>query len=217
MKTVLITGYDESFAPLGDLTIPYMDAYAKRHGYDFRCYREPLLNVPNGIYWTGVAGAVIALEYPYDRVIYLDADQFITNTDWAVPEDWTHFHASLDWGHDATEWHHFSACGFSATKECLGMMKHVLESEPQWRDRPFPEQGPLRHAATMGLSASSIHKRRVFNAVPDEVCPGKVPEPWQLGDWCCHLTMLPLNDRVELFKKIEEKVIVSQIGKYSTP
>jgi len=48
----------------------------------------------------------------------------------------------------------------------------------------------------------NIMQRRYFNAVPDDVCPGKVPEPWQPGDFAAHLTMLPIEERIALANKI---------------
>jgi len=48
--------------------------------------------------------------------------------------------------------------------------------------------------------------RRMFNAVPDEVSPGNVVEPWQPGDFAAHLTMLPVEQRVALFHEISRRV-----------
>ena len=48
--------------------------------------------------------------------------------------------------------------------------------------------------------------RNVFCAVPDEVSPGNVVEPWQPGDFAAHLTMLPIAERVELFHEIMGRV-----------
>lgn len=220
MRTLLFTGYDDAMKSLGLLTVPRMAQYAGMHGFAFICYRRPLLDVPNGIYWTGVMGAIEAISSGYDRAIYLDADQMVTNFECELPEWGSGFHASRDWGLDATEPWHFSACGFVVHKDTLPLLKETLSMEPEWRDKPFPEQGPLREVARKridgmpmvptgdyaGQACINIHPRRVFNAVPAEVCPSQTPEPWQPYDWCAHLTMLPIDARVNLFHEIASRL-----------
>lgn len=221
MKTLLFTGCDAAMKPLGDLTLPRMKQYAEARGWEFVCSKVAILDVPNGIYWTGVAGARNTLTYSqFDRVIYLDCDQMVTNFDFELPKWDAGFHVSRDWGMDATEPWHFSACGFVAHKDTLLLFEETLSMEPEWRDKSFPEQGPLREVIRKridglpmvptgnyeGQAFINIHPRRVFNAVPDEVCPGNVPEPWQPGDWCCHLTMLPIDARVNLFHEIASRL-----------
>lgn len=217
MKALLYTGYDAPYEKLARITLPRMVEYGARNDFDFHCYTEPLIDVPNGIYWTGICGALKAFEAGYDRAIYLDVDQLVTNMDFELP-DWKFgFHASRDWGADAVEPWHFSMCGFIAHKDCAPMFSDVLSDEPAWRERSFPEQGPMQEAMRNVISAIqtvntlgkhnykldglfNVHPRKVFNNVPDQVCPGKVPEPWQPGDWCAHLTMISVSDRVELAK-----------------
>lgn len=226
MRSILFTGHDASYKPLADITVPRMAEYAERHGFDFKCHTEPLIDVPNGIYWTGVCGALKAFEEGYDKAIYLDVDQLVTNYDFKLP-DWQHgFHASRDWGNDATAPWHFSMCGFLAFNSMQGMFEHALSIEPEWRDKPFPEQGTVQYIVSGYLedeprlmrdapeyikrlranlnykTAFNIHPRKVFNNVPDQICPGNVPEPWQPGSWCAHLTMVDLNRRIEIAKEI---------------
>lgn len=208
MKQLLLTGYDESYAPLAELTVPLMEAFAAKRGFDFECAREPLTCAANGIYWTGIIGTISAFEEEYEKVIYLDVDQMITNPD-AMP-DFTSlgFHASLDWGNDASDDSHFSMAGFTAGKNTRFIFEQVYALEPEFRDKPFPAQWPLQHVYRTNDKARywmHIHPRRRFNAVPNEVSPGNVVEPWQPGDFCAHLTMLPLPDRVALFHKIKEQ------------
>lgn len=215
MKTLLYTGCDAAYTPLASITVPRMAEYAERHGMDFTCYTEPLIDVPNGIYWTGVCGALRAFEEGYERVIYLDVDQLVTNFNFERGLAPHGFHASKDWGEDAIEPWHFSMCGFVAYQDFAPKFAGVLASEPEYRDKPFPEQLPMQDYLETMLDcqpiikgtkvmdgAFNIHPRRVFNCVPDQVCPGKVPEPWQRGDWCAHLTMLPIENRVKLAKEI---------------
>lgn len=223
MKTLLYTGHDTTYKPLADITVPRMQSYALKRDMDFMCFTEPLIDVPNGIYWTGVCGALKAFEEGYERAIYLDVDQLVTNFD-ASPPDGTGFHVSKDWGDDASEPWHFSMCGFVAYRNSAIMLERVLSLEPEWRGKPFIEQGPMQHVAknimanakeaesyfkeqakyyvpTL-ISMFTICPRKVFNCVPDQVCPGKVPEPWQPGDFAAHITMVDLPRRIEIAKEI---------------
>ncbi len=215
MRTILYTGHDDAYATLAAITVPRMAEYAAKHGMDFQCHTEPLIDVPNGIYWTGVCGALKAFEDGYDRAIYLDVDQLITNQTCELIDRSSGFHASKDWGSDATEPWHFSMCGFVASRDTISLLNKVLSMEPEWRDKPFPEQGPMQDvvkAFTSGLVMKpnsegytgliNIHPRKVFNCVPDQVCPGNVPEPWTKGDFAAHITMVPLEKRIEIAKEI---------------
>lgn len=224
MKTVLYTGFDEPYRPLSLLTLPAMRAHAMIAGIDFVVYEQP----PPGlnIYWTGVARGLELLRQGWERVIYLDADQLCTNpyaTPWADcgKSGW---HASRDWGDDATEPWQFSACGMVAHQDTIPLYEACIAMEPEWRDKPFQEQGPLQALVRMRMKHQvvlpgdvkdgwvqpprpgeiNIHRRRVFNAVPDEVCPGKVPEPWRPNDWCAHLTMVDMTTRLKIGTKIWE-------------
>lgn len=205
MRTILFTGADKAYEPLSQLTVPLMQQYADRHGYTFRFHSEPLIDAPNGIYWTGVCGALKALKEGYSRAIYLDCDQQITNMDFELPGWWGGFHVSRDWGEDAVSPLQFSACGFAAHPDCIDFLQGVLDMEPEWRDKPFPEQAPLREAGSK-FKWINLHPRKLFNCVPDQVCPGKVPEPWAKGDFAAHLTMLPIDERVKLFHEIQKQL-----------
>lgn len=219
MKTLLYTGYDEAYEKLAEITVPRMSQYAYDHGYDSKFYTEPIRDIPNGIYWTGVFGAMEAFKDGYERAIYLDADQLITNNAHKLPE-WTFgFHASKDWGNDAVEPWQFSACGMVFHHDCAAFLRMVIQLEPEFRDKPFPEQGPMQHIVkgtvdetTIEMNkegfvgAFNIHPRKVFNCVPDQVCPGAVPEPWKPGDFAAHLTMRSMEDRIRIAKEILSKL-----------
>lgn len=215
MKTLLYTGYDKAYESLAKITVPRMYEYCAIHGIDCAFYERPLIDVPNGIYWTGVCGALKAFEDGYDRAIYLDVDQLVTNMDYDI-QDGIGFHVSKDWGEDAVQPWQFSMCGFSVRKEAVLLLESALELEPAWRNRPFPEQGPMQEVVfrMMGdlphmvpnkegyTGLINVHPRKVFNCVPDQICPGNVPEPWQKGDWCAHLTMVDLPRRIEIANEI---------------
>ena len=209
MRTALITGYNATYTPLASLTVPLMYQYAERHGFDVRIYTSPIISdIPYAIYWTGVCGALEAFGSGYDRVIYLDADQMITNPD-IVPEvAQAGVAISKDWGADAVEPWHFSMCGWIAHKNSAILFRKALQLEPDFREKPFPEQAPMQHlyqTIPWVPPMVQVHPRRMFNAVPNEVSPGNVCEPWERGDFCAHLTMLGLRERILLFHEIKKQ------------
>lgn len=212
-KTLLLTAYDSTMAPIGDLTSPLMLGYANRHGFDFKCMRLDG-TIPHS-YWAKIFEVHRSLSpltlygryYScYDRVIWLDADQVITNPDFVPPWE-TGFQASFDWGNDATDESKFSACAFVIGKDMLPFIEAVAASYETFKDKPFPEQAAMRHQYVNGDSFKyrmRTHTRRTFNAVPKEICE-EAPEPWQPGDWCAHLTHVEVSKRAELFHVIREQ------------
>ena len=223
MSTILYTAYDEKYKPLAQLTVPLMSEYAKRHDLDFD-RGGSALNTQDGIYWTKFVRALEHLRH-YERVIWLDADQMITNQDFPIT-DTTFlpkfgFHVSKDWGFDAVEPWHFSVCGFVAHRDCIPLFEEVLTMEPGSRGKPFPEQEPMRQVVRKRIegvplkdmgpgdelrwnAGINIHPSRFLNAVPNAVCPGKVVDPWMAGDFAAHLTMLEIPKRIELFHEIRQ-------------
>lgn len=218
MRTILFTGYDDAYEDLAAITVPRMHDYARRHKIESVVFRAPPPEL--NMYWTGVArGRELLTRYGFGRVLYLDVDQLITNMDKPPTCDPAiGLHIGRDWGEDAIEPWQFSACGWFAHAGCINMFEDVLKMAPEWADKPFQEQGPWQEWVKEELRITkgpprtpprchiSFLPRCFFNNVPDEVCPGKVPEPWKPGDFAAHLTMLPLGERVELAKKILSKV-----------
>lgn len=209
-RTLLLTAYDNAMAPIGDLTSPLMLAYANRHGYDFHCSR--IIEIGSESYWQKVwdIRAFTSLSNPvrkeYDRIIWLDCDQVVTNPEWTPPWE-SGFHASLDWGVDALNDDHFSACGFVVCRDAFGIMTSVADRHYLFREELFPEQAAMRYIRREHLKEREmmfIHSRRQFNAVPKEVCQ-EAPEPWERGDFCAHLTHVPVEKRAEIFHIIQEQ------------
>lgn len=205
--TLLLTAFDKVMEPIGRLTAPLMLDYANRHGFDFHCTRN--LDTESAPYWQKIWDIAHFLKcHPCERIIWLDADQVITNPKWIPP--WQRgFHASMDWGTDATESEHFSACGMVICADMLPLIQRVILSYEKFKDADFPEQSALRHvknnAADWLTTWIKTHPRRTFNAVPIELCP-TAPDPWQPGDFCCHLTHVPVEQRVEMFHEIQKRL-----------
>jgi hypothetical protein len=206
MKTLLLTGYDEAMKPLGDLTAPLMLAYASRHGMDFKCVRNYPANIP--AYWEKMTATVEALDNGYDRVFWLDADEYITNPNHIPP--WTSgFHASLDWGSDAADDSHFSMCGYIACPDAKFLFEWVIQNEILYIDQDFPEQTPMRYLyknSPRARSVMGIESRKVFNNVPREVC-AEAPEPWTKDDFAAHITHVSVEERVKIFYEIQKQIL----------
>lgn len=207
MTTLVLTGYDDAMRELGDLTTPLMEAYAARHGFDFQCFRD--FQGLEAAYWRKIPKTIEAFSRGYGRVIWLDADQMVTNPAWVPLDEWIGFHASQDWGRDATAIEHFSMCGFVAGRDAIWLFDWIENNKAKYVNGPFPEQTPARHLyrdiqSTERAGSMTVHPRRVFNAVPIEVHE-TVVEPWKPGDWCAHLTMLAFPERVKLFHEIKSQ------------
>jgi hypothetical protein len=206
-NTLILTAYDAKMAPIGDLTSPLMLQYANRHGFDFHCTRN--LDSGSAPYWQKIWDIAHFLKNgSTERILWLDADQVITNMDWTPP--WHRgFHASMDWGTDATTDFDFSACGMVVCADMLPIIQRVVLCYSQFENVDFPEQSALRHVRKNGpdylTSWMKTHPRRTFNAVPIELCP-TAPEPWQPGDFTAHLTHVPVAERVMMFNTILRQV-----------
>lgn len=203
---ILISGFNDHQAPLAELTVPLMRDYAKRHKLGFRCAHFDAIG--KEAYWQKIMLTLQAFDEGFDRVFWLDVDQAITNPEMDFTlGTWGGFHASRDWGNDAGEYD-FSMCGYVVHSDMRMMFEWVNDRHDEYINGDFPEQTPMRKIALDGCNRSSVtvRRRRLFNAVPDEVSPGNVVEPWQPGDFAAHLTMLPVPERVALFHKIMGRI-----------
>lgn len=203
--TLLLTGYDERFAPLGELTIDLLHGYALRHDFDFFCQRHYPDCIP--AYWQKIPDTIAGLKSGYDRVFWVDADQMITNPKIGFHGFQSGLSLSQDWGEDATEPGHFSACAYIACRDSLPIFEWIEAHRAKYQDGDFPEQTPMRelYQRPEFQPMFRIMPRRVFNAVPIEVHP-TVVNPWEPCDWAAHLTMLSIPDRVTLFYHILSKL-----------
>lgn len=203
MNTLLLTGYNEKFKPLANITVQRLFAYANQHELKFTCHAYVGSMNP---YWQKVRDILRYLP-DFDRILWMDCDQLVTNMDFELPAVWSGAHFSMDWGQDATGPECFSACGFLACSDSLPLFEWIESVHDQYADGPFPEQTPMRLAYTENRFPGKmhVHSRRLFNAVPIEVHP-TVVEPWQPGDFCAHVTMASLTERVAIAQKILERL-----------
>lgn len=197
MTTLLLTGYDEAFRPLGDLTSPLMQSYASRNGFDFHCARQFPASVPPS--WHKIELVLFGLRQ-FERVIWLDADQKITNPDY-VPDMREGFHASQDWGPDAIGPEQFSMGAFVVCRDAAKLFDLMADKREGRMGEWCWEQSSMRELFAANRDCMHIHSRRTFNAVPKAVHKAVI-EPWEPGDWCAHMTHLTIEKRVKLFRKL---------------
>lgn len=198
MRKILMSGYDEAVAPIGDLTSPLMESYAREIGCEFILHRK----YPEDVHpvWQKAIFILGALRKA-DRVLWLDADTIITNPDYRLPANLSPgLHCSQDWRLDQGL-RDFSLGNVFATKEAIRVYEHALHQK-HWADKPLWEQSAMREVQYNPEIAHLIHvhPRTMFNAVPNEIAPD-VAEPWRPGDWLCHLTGVSIDRKVQLFEK----------------
>jgi hypothetical protein len=209
MRPLLITGYDDAMASVGRLTTPLMERYAYRHDMDFHCERE--YKPATSPAWQKMEIVVAALRWCSPSVLWLDADVMITAPDLPPPDLLpVGICVSRDWGEDAFGPGDFSMGVFVARQESLPLFEEAM-TRTEWANKPLWDQSAMREVwaeCPWARNLVHVHPRRVLNPVPDDVCPGKVVDPWQPGDWLCHLTMLPFPERVQLFHEIARRLHV---------
>lgn len=208
MKTLVLTGYDDGFAWLGDKTLASKEAWARRHGAAFDCVRkyEPGSH-PS---WQKLRVLEVALR-THDVVIWLDADSVVTNPDIPpahfLPRAGCALTVSKDWSvyDPAHEYRHFSMGNFCLLGRPAGRRLIWLAGEKvEYRNGGLWEQGAL-HAVLTEMPSQrrlvDIRPRRELNAVPVECQPAAV-EPWQPGDFLAHLTGADKSTRLKALKAL---------------
>lgn len=201
-QTLVLTAYDDAFAPLGDITTPLIDRYATKHRYDYRLRRTKPYGMPP-LWWKLVLVREALREY--ERVFWLDADMLITNPDFSPDNLTAGISLSRDWGADAVNESHFSCGAYLACHDALDVFDWAEHYASRFRTSLFGDQDALRYLFETPLRRHfQILPRRALNAVPQEIHPSVV-EPWQPGDFAAHLTMIPLAERVTLAHKLLEQ------------
>lgn len=185
MKTLVLTAWTENMRAVVEITAATKKEYARRHGYEFaNILLEPK---PNEYPAWAKVGVLFEILPTVDRLLWIDADAFITNPEISL-EKIPHgpgFTASRDWGVDAAL-HDFSTAGLILTSHALPIVELALK-KTHWANVPLWDQNALREAAACFRSITHVLPRRTLNAVPQELLPFAV-EPWQEGDFLCHLT-----------------------------
>lgn len=206
MEVLILTGYDDNFAEIGDVCTPSKKAYAERWGYAFECVRD----YPRDVHpsWHKLKMLNDRIDH-YEAIVWLDADSVITNAGINVMglADKTILTASQDWCAPADErpadakginFGNFILRNTPDTQRWLSMAaKHTQFA---YRSTCCWEQDAvlkcMRDDPWFNIQVTRL-PRRALNAVhPDCKLPSiTAPDPWQPGDFLIHLTNVP--DRAE--------------------
>ena len=199
-RILILTGYDDAFAEIGDLTTPIKAAYAQRHGYEFRCVRD----YEPGTHPSWQKLRLMKGMLPrHDWIFWMDADGVVTNAERSVEEyvlgdercAGKSLIASLDWA-GPSPWN----AGHFLIRNTPGMLRFLeacLWHEPKWGNCAFWDQSAMQeHIRPEDLA---VLPRRMLMAVP-RACRDAAPEPWEPGDFIAHCTMDDQTARLEIVR-----------------
>lgn len=199
MKRLLLTGCNMAQAELMDLTGPRMLTYANLHDIDFKMVRnyDPEIDPM----WNKIPLILHELA-TYDQVIWIDADMMVTNLG-RIPwyEMDRGLNMSRDWGPDATHDGIFTTACMIVHRDAAFLFQLAMANQEQWHRAEFHEMAYLRSIYGEHEKHFHVHPRRVLNAVHPDVCPDVI-EPWEPGDWLCHATMVPVEERMRILKSV---------------
>lgn len=196
---ILLTGFDDAMKEIGLLTSKRMAEYARKHGLKFECVRD----YSEKTHPSWQKGKLVQERLEYGQVLWLDADTVITNMELPPPHPVSGLHVSRDWGTDSEAPNAFSMGNFIACADTFPIWEELEFHESFWGNKPLWEQSCIRQMwedSEKLRSLVKIHPRWVFNPVPPDL-EGCV-SPWREGDWLCHLTALPNEERVERFHQL---------------
>ena len=202
-----MTAWTENMRSVVEITAANKKEYAHRHGYEF----ANILIEPKSNEYPAWAKVVLLLELipTVDRLLWIDADAFITNPEISLEQIpyAPGFTASRDWGVNAPL-HDFSTAALVLTPHALPIFQSAIK-KTHWANRPLWDQNALREAAVNFRSIVKVLPRRTLNAVPQELLPLAV-EPWQEGDFICHLTNTSNPERRVFLDRYFSKQVAAQ-------
>jgi hypothetical protein len=208
---LVLTGYDDNGAKIGDLTSDLMAKYAARHGFSFKCNRK--YEVDTFSSWQKL-GLVRRELFGYDLVLWMDMDVVVTNplVDFRkISEYFEGLTFAFDWEYGAPHTDMFSAGVFIA-KHCPRSFRFLdeamtLTKYSKRENYITTDQGALREvygSSCEWRDCVRVVPHHALNAVPTEVQPKSI-DPWVPGNFLCHLTGIGNDRRVELFHKFAPK------------
>jgi hypothetical protein len=205
-KILILSGYDDAMAPIGDRCTATHKAYAERHAYDHEVVRHYL---PTSHPSHQKIRLLKERIHKYDGILWLDADTVVTDLghwfeDIEVPTEHV-MDISVDWCAPPQD---DDADIITSTYVSCG--NFILWNTPntprflaEWEEASVPyatrnlccwEQDGLRAAMRSIWFNCRVmrHHRRKFNAVHPTCVnrnfPDRAPKPWEPGDFLLHLT-----------------------------
>jgi len=213
MKILVLTGYDKAMESIGHLCAATHRAYAIRHGYGFEAVRD----YEPGSHPSWQKLRIITERLPdYDAILWLDADTVITSpfiTADTIVDGKPGLHVSTDWTWPMPEDEikHFSLGNFMVTNhpETFELLR-LASLRTEWANCGLWEQQAIQeeYRANEAIRDTvTIHPRRTFNSVP--ALPHTTgAEPWENGDFLCHMTYTDNAERVRLFPTYDQAALL---------
>ncbi|MFI0347493.1 MAG: hypothetical protein ACH346_01790 [Chthoniobacterales bacterium] len=181
-------------------------SYAQKHRYE---YVNHLIEKKPGQYPAWAKLELLLHYLPiFDRILWIDADSFVTNAETSL-DQLPHIDgltASRDWAVDAAL-SDFSSSGMIVTPKALPLIE-LASRKTHWANYPLWDQNALREAARDFKNLLHVLPRRTLNAVPQELHPWAM-EPWQEGDFLCHLTNKSNEDRKKFLDFFMQKKVAA--------
>jgi hypothetical protein len=191
-RILLLTGYDEAFAWLGDKTTVGKRMYARRWGMGFRCADLLPEKMGHGHpSWQKLEHVLRGFEEGYRFVVWMDADTLVTNHGVAPPVMAGVLAASRDWGPAESLQFHFSLGAFCVAAEAMPLVERATFLAKTWMNSQPWDQGAVQQVVRENQAMErlvTILPGRALCAVPQVMGLEGNCNPWQKGDLLAHLT-----------------------------
>jgi hypothetical protein len=216
-KIAVTTFYSESYEPLAALTIPPLQQWCDRHGYDLHIHK---IENNESFHFVKTKDARKLLD-EYDVVMAIENDILITNLNYRI-EDWLDDEHSFFICKDVNNYN--GGCFIIKSNGWAKDFLRFVQSHAHWKG---DEQNVFEE-----WCGRSFYQRDVktmchpsINSIPYEYYapsygyinweqynprkekPTHEQGCWEKGDWCCHLPGKTLSERIEIFNKIKEDII----------
>jgi len=201
---IVVTGYDEAGASIGDLTSTTHKSYAEKWGFSFLCNRKYDGVTPPS--WQKL-GLVRQELLNHDLVLWLDMDVVVTNPNVdfrEIPGSHEGLTFSFDWEFSRPT---LFTAGIFIASHCSRSFRFLdeamtLTEYSDWANYTH-DQGAMQAVAAKGPEWAEIVQvlpHKYLAPVPIEAQPMAVA-PWRKGDFLCHLTGISNKQRVEMFPR----------------
>lgn len=206
MNIGIFTHYDEVMRPVADMTVPVMQKYCDKHGYEFTALTHRLSD--RRIVWDKIP----LLLQNWDSaawLLYLDADILLTNhtiTLESIIQSWPEMDAIL--GTD------INGLNFGAflLRSCDWCRDYLIRA---WAKGDLPdttsEQDGLIKALLEDLTGARVGRaaQSDFNSYPYEMYGHSVATPgnWEPDHFAMHLPGMTAERRIEVFSEYLKEII----------
>lgn len=200
-RCLVLTGYDDAMAEVGDRVSRTHERYAAKWGFRFVRHRS----YQGGEHpsWQKLR-IVTSYLRDCDVLLWLDADTVVTNEgfDFRSLEPRAGILASADW--NCSDGTRFSAGNYVAyAGDRTFDLLSAAQTLRQYAGRPNWDQDAMQDLSLRAWweGVVTILPNRALNSVPVQAQPTAVA-PWQPGDFLCHLTGIPNARRLDMLAAV---------------